>query len=117
MAGSRVLIGLLSIAACPLFGGLTLQIREGRPMVDGVYVNGYGPYRFLLDTGTNVNLIETGLARTIGMNADFQVDLTSALGKTQMPGSDGNEVELGEVRASGQKFLVSGLEAIHHLLP
>jgi len=112
-----IAICALSLVAAPLFGGVNLRVREGRPIVDGVYVNGQGPFRFLLDTGTNVNLIETGLARTIGMNADFQVDLTSALGKTKMPGSDGNEVELGEAKASGQKFLVSGLEAIHHLLP
>ncbi len=115
MAGSRILIGLLSVAACPLFAGLRLQIREGRPVVDGVYVNGSGPYRFLLDTGTNVNLIETGLARKIGMNATFEVDLASATGKTALPGRDGNEVELGPVKANDQKFLFSGMTAMHSL--
>ena len=115
MAGSRVLIGLLSVAACPLFGGLTLQIREGRPVVDGVYVNGHGPYRFLLDTGTNVNLISIGLARKIGMNATFEVDLASAAGKIPMLGSDGNEVALGGVKANQQKFLFSEMVAMHSL--
>jgi hypothetical protein len=98
-------------------GGIRPQIREGRPVVDGVYVNGHCPYRFLLDTGTNVNLIETGLARRIGMNATFEVDLSSAAGKIPIPGSDGNEVELGAVKANEQKFLFSGMDAIHHLLP
>ena len=94
-----------------------MQVRDGRPTVDGVYVNGHGPYRFLVDTGANVNLIETGLARKIGMNATFQVDLASSAGKTATQGSDGNEVALDAVKAGGQKFLFSGLEAIHNSLP
>ncbi len=51
------------------------------------------------------------------MNATFEVDLSSAAGKIPMPGSDGNEVELGAVKANEQKFLFSGMDAIHHLLP
>ena len=92
-----------------------LRVIEGRPVVDCVFVNGHGPYRFLIDTGTNVNLIETGLARTVGMKATFQVDLASSIGKTPAAGSDGNEVAVGPVKAGGQKFLFSGMEAIHHL--
>jgi hypothetical protein len=92
-----------------------LRVLEGRPVVDCVFVNGHGPYRFLVDTGTNVNLIETSLARTIGMKATFQVDLASSIGKTPTAGSDGNEVVIDSVKAGGQKFLFSGMEAIHHL--
>jgi hypothetical protein len=90
-----------------------LQIRESRPIVDGVYVNGRGPYRFLIDTGTNVNLIETRLARKIGMSASFQIELVSASGRIQASGSDGNEVSLDSAKANGQKFLFSDLDAIH----
>jgi hypothetical protein len=109
-----ILIFSFGMPAC---GGIQLQVREGRPMVDGIYVNGHGPYRFLLDTGTNVNLIEKRLARAIGMNATFQVDLESAVGKALMGGSDDNEVELGPAKVKGQKFLYSGLETIHNLMP
>ena len=98
------IVGLLLIAVCPLSGALKLQIRDGRPFVEGVYVNDNGPYRFLLDTGTNMNLIETGLARKIGMKATFQDEVESSTGKTRLPGSDGNVVELGPVRATGQRF-------------
>jgi len=94
-----------------------MDVRDGRPVVDGVYVNGHGPYRFLVDTGSNVNLIEAGLARKIGMNAKFQVDLASSSGKTPMGGSDGNEVALGPAKAGGQKILFSGLEAVHNRMP
>jgi hypothetical protein len=83
--------------------------------VDGVYVNGHGPYRFLIDTGTSVNLIDISLARTIGMNATFLDDLATPSGATVLPGSDGHEVALGSVKAGGQKFLFSG--TVHQLLP
>jgi hypothetical protein len=101
----------------PLFGEATLQIRDGRPVVNGIYVNGHGPYRFLIDTGTNVNLIQIGIARKIGMNSTFQMNLESAAGKIPMQGSDGNEVLLDSVDAVGQRFLFSGLEVLHASLP
>src|SRR5580658_10165693 len=69
------------------------------PVVDGVYVDGRGPYRFLLDTG---------LAKKIGMKATFEIDLASAAGTTALPGSDGNEVELGPAEAIEQSFCFRG---------
>jgi Aspartyl protease len=99
--------------ATPLLGESKLQVRDGRPVVEGVYINGHGPYRFLIDTGTNVNLIETGIAGKIGMNATFQVDLASAAGKIPSEGSDGNEIVLGSVKAAGQRFLILRADAMH----
>lgn len=114
---TQILICFLIIAAGPLYAEVIMQVRDGRPVVDGVFVNGHGPYRFLVDTGSNVNLIETGIARKIGMNATFQVDLASSAGKVATSGSDGNQVVLDSVKADGQKFLFSGLEAIHGSSP
>jgi hypothetical protein len=108
-----MLICSLIVAAGSLFGEVKMQLRDGRPIVDGVFVNGHGPFRFLLDTGTNVNLIETGIAKRIGMNATFHVDLASSAGKVATSGNDGNQVVLDSVTAVGQKFLFSELEAIH----
>jgi hypothetical protein len=112
----QILICSLIIAA-PLAAEIKMQVLEGRPIVDGVYVNGHGPYRFLVDTGANVNLIETGLARKIGMNATFQVDLASVARNTSTLASDGNEIVLDSVKAGKQEFLLSGLEAIRQLSP
>ncbi len=111
------LVWCLIIAASPTFGSVKLILRDGRPVVDGVYVNSHGPYRFLVDTGTNVNLIETGLARKIGMNASFQANLASAAGNTSTLGSEGDEITLDLVKAGNQKFLFSSLDAIHNSSP
>jgi hypothetical protein len=114
---NTAVIWVLILALSPLVNAANLRVQDGRPIVDGVFVNGHGPYRFLVDTGTNVNLIDANLARSIGLNATFQVDLASATGKVPTPGSDGNEIVLDGVKAGGQKFLYSGLEAIHNFAP
>jgi hypothetical protein len=115
MVSKAMAVGMLCVIV-PL-GAVSLQVRDGRPVVDGVYVNGHGPYRFLVDTGSNVNLIERGLTRTLGMPEAFLVELTASAGKTTMPGSDDNEVTLGPVHAGGQKFLYSTMDAIHRQMP
>jgi hypothetical protein len=115
--GWPMVLCLLAVASGPLSGGLQIQVREGRPITDDVYINGNGPYRFLIDTGTNVNLIESRLAKAIGMAATFQADLASGTGKTRLPGNDGNEIEVGPVKANGQKFLFSRLDAIRNQMP
>jgi hypothetical protein len=112
-----LLICSLIIAASPLFGGVKLHVEEGRPVVDGVYVNGHGPYRFLVDTGTNVNLIETDLARKLGLKVSSAVEFASASRTTSTPQSDGNEVALEVAKAGDQRFLLTGLEAVHRLDP
>jgi hypothetical protein len=112
-----ILIGTLIISAGGVFGGIKLQVRNGRPVVDGVFVNGQGPYRFLLDTGANINLIETGLAGRNGMKESYQIDLGSAGGAVRAAGSDGNEIDLGPVKADRQRFLYVGADALRAASP
>jgi hypothetical protein len=88
---------------------------DGRPLVDGVYVNGHGPYRFLVDTATTSNHIEPGLAQAIGLRAIFRTELASAVGVVTALGSDGVELALGEQRADRQEFLFAGMDVVHKL--
>jgi hypothetical protein len=95
--------------------GVKLVIRDGRTLVDGVYVNGHGPYRFLLDTGSNVNLIESKLADAIGVQATFTDELTAATGVTALSGAEGLEVQLDSAKADRQVFIFSDLKTLHQL--
>lgn len=113
----RILLGSLIMAAGSLFGAVGMQVRDGHPIVDGVYVNGHGPYRFLVDTGADVNLIETHLARSIGLSPTFRTQLASLTGVTMVPGGHGIDVLLDSVRAEGQEFLFCGLEAFRNQWP
>jgi hypothetical protein len=105
----------LIIAASPLLGGVKLQVRDGRPVVDDVYVNGHGPYRFLLDTGTQLNHLDPKLAKSIGLKATIQAEIVSASAVAQAPAGDGIEVALESVKADGQRMVFSELGAVHQL--
>ena len=105
------------IAASPLPGAVKLQVRQGCPIVDGVYVNGHGPYRFLVDTGANVSLIDTNLARSLGLSVSSQTDVTSVGRNTSVPLSKGNQIALDSIKAEGQEFLFSQLESVRDLTP
>jgi hypothetical protein len=113
----QILICSLIIAVGPLAAEVKMQVSGGRPIVDGVYVNGHGPYRFLVDTGTNVNLIDANLARSIGLTPTFRTKLTSSTGATPVSGGNGIEVLLDSAKAERQEFLFLPLEAIHDFLP
>jgi hypothetical protein len=103
------------ILAGPLVNAVNLRVREGRPIVDGVYVNGHGPYRFLVDTGSTLNHLEPRLAQSIGLKPTFRTELTSSAGVTVAAGATGIEVALDSARAEGQTFLFAGIEALHQL--
>jgi Aspartyl protease len=79
--------------------GAKIEILDGRPVGEGVFINGHGPYRFLLDTGANVNLIESRLAHSIGMEPTLHSELTSSAGVTAVSGNDAAEVALDSVKA------------------
>jgi hypothetical protein len=113
----KILICCVIISAGPLFADVKMQVPDGRPIVEGVYVNSHGPYRFLLDTGTNVNFIEANLARSIGLTATFRTPLTSSTDATSVSGVDGIEVLLDSAKTEGQKFLFLPLKAIHDITP
>jgi len=103
------------LAAAPMLGEAKLEIRQGRPVVDGVYVNGHGPYRFLVDTGAQGNQLEVKLARSIGLQPTFQVDIVTAAGVIRVSGREGIEVRLDTVEATGQEFLFTDLQAVRQL--
>ena len=113
----NILICSFIIAAGPLLGDVKLHVSGGRPIADGVYVNGHGPYRFLLDTGTNVNLIDVNLARSIELKATFRTQLTSSTGATSVQGGDGMEVTLDRAKVDAQRFVFLPPAAIQERMP
>lgn len=115
MRHGKKLAAALLIAATPLLGYAKLDVRQGHPVVRGVYVNGHGPYRFLLDTGAQVNHIHGPLARSLGLRPTFQVDLVTVTGSARTPGTGGLEVAVDSAQASQQEFLFTDLVAVRQL--
>ena len=113
--------GLVALAGCLAAShssaAVKLQIIQGHTIVEGVYVNGHGPYSFLLDTGTTANHIDSRVASSIGLTPTFRSELISSAGTRYVPGTDGIEVVLGDVRAEKQRFLFAGVDVVKDLAP
>jgi hypothetical protein len=101
--------------AQPAEPSIKLRLMGGRPVVDDVYINDQGPFRFLLDTGAASNQLNAALAPKLGLKASFQVELATAAGTTHVKGSRTAKVALGAAAASGQEFLFTTLDGVHSL--
>jgi len=101
----------------PAGAAVKIRLVDGRPMVDTVYLNGHGPYRFLLDTGTTLNHLDPRVAASIGLRPTFSTDLLTSIGTTSIGGAVGIDVVLGPVRADAQTFLFGGLDNIRRSFP
>ena len=114
---------LAAVGACkaavvePPSASVKISILSGRPVVSQVFLNGQGPYRFLLDTGAQTNQVDAALARKLALTATFQVELETASGVTHARGGRVNQVSLGSAAASNQEFLFTNLDGLHTLSP
>jgi Aspartyl protease len=107
----------LTAAAETTHPNIKLKILSGRPIVDGVYCNGKGPFRFLIDTGNHSNQIDAHLAQKLGLAPTFQVQLYTPSGSSRVPGTKVDKLTLGSSEATGQAFLITSLEGVHALSP
>src|ERR1044072_8768183 len=88
-------------------GGHSIKVRiaDGRPIAGGVFLNGCGPFRFLVDTGSQANLIAPEVAESIGLRSTFRSGLVSAAGRAITKGIEDVDVSLSGLNASQQVFL------------
>lgn len=92
-----------------------LHMMTGRPVVDGVFLNGRGPFRFLLDTGAQSNQVQASIARKLGLASTFQIKMDTVSGTISVAGGRIAEVSLGSARASDQEFLFTAMDGVHTL--
>ena len=92
---------------------IPLEIRQGRPIVDGVYVNGHGPYRFLVDTGEEKNQLCDRLAQNLEVPTTLYINLLTAAGVVKASGARGLTIRVGPMEAGQQDVLFTRLDALH----
>ncbi|MCC6389002.1 MAG: aspartyl protease family protein [Bryobacterales bacterium] len=68
-------------------------------LVDGVWVNGQGPFRFLLDTGAQSTTLDTAIAERLGLRPSYRVEVISVNGSTLAPATRVTSVTLGSATA------------------
>jgi hypothetical protein len=106
---------LIIFVIAPVCQAVPLTIVDGRPIVPGVFLNGQGPFRFLLDTGAQTNQVDSALAARLGLVPTFRVELSTVAGGTMVGGLRLGEVALGPVRATDQEVLITRLDGVREL--
>lgn len=96
-------------------GSLRIVLVAGRPAVDGVFLNGQGPWRFLLDTGAQTNQVEASIARKLGLLPAFRTAIATTAGDALVTGGRVAEISLGSATATNQEFLFTGLDGVRAL--
>lgn len=111
----RYLLGLfwMSIA---LNGAVTLRFSGSHVLVDDVYVNGRGPYRFLLDTGAESTSVSPELADRLGLVMDYRVQVVTLNGSRHTCATKAN-ITLGNAAAREAEVLVQDLSRAQSLDP
>lgn len=122
----RALLGSLAAAPLVLAGragaqGLRLQrgssriaLQDGRLWMQ-VSIGQHGPWPFVVDTGTNVNLIRTELARQLGLRTLGALNMRGIGGTVTESRFLGRNVRLGDVTVGDMMFAGQGAELrIHH---
>lgn len=85
----------------------TTQDRIGR-LLAPVYVNGQGPFRFIIDTGASSSAVAPGLAAALGLQADegAMVSLRGVTGTQRVPSIRVDEMRAGELRLRNRRLPV-----------
>jgi predicted aspartyl protease len=82
-----------------------------------VFINGHGPFEFLLDTGTDTSLIDPVLARDLGLSATDHLTLDTPNGEKTLARAFLPTVTLGTVSGSNLEVLVDRPETFAALDP
>jgi len=95
--------------------GTELEMRDfgGRPVVD-VLINGQGPFRFILDTGASVNVVDSALNKELNLPVAKDV-LAAPPGHSHIEGaivSRLDKVQIGEATLQGAVAVVMPLSSL-----
>lgn len=109
----RYLLGLIWMAVFAN-GAVPLRFSGSHVLVDDVYVNGEGPFCFLLDTGAEATSVSPRLASRLGLQAQYAVEVFTLSGRHKAGAAKAN-VTLGNASALEVEVLVQDLGAARNL--
>jgi hypothetical protein len=75
---------------------IKFKVVDGARMLVPVHINGQGPYRFLLDTGAAITMVDDAVARKAGLRPMTNIDLTTLTGVARMPLAPVESIGLGD---------------------
>jgi predicted aspartyl protease len=80
-----------------------------------VYVNGNGPYRFLLDTGAGMTVLSNKVARRLNLQNGRTESMGSAGGYILITIYDLNELRVGEIRMAQPQIAAADFDLMRSL--
>lgn len=85
------------------------------PVVESVYVNGRGPYKFLVDTGAESSVLSPDMAREAGLEPAYRVEIVTATGLQLVPAAEAS-VSVGGTTHRAEVLIyeppVSGVDGV-----
>ena len=88
---------------------IPLDMVGGRPQVD-VFIDGQGPYPFVLDTGSSLNVLDSGVAHELGLEVTGETEI-GAPGMPQVAAEivRGKTLEVHGIELAGGEFVTMDL--------
>jgi hypothetical protein len=94
-----------------------LRITQRHLLVDQVYVDGAGPFRFVIDTGAQSSSIRADVAARIGLRAAYRVENESVGGFRYLPAAVASRISLGQWPAEHVELVIHDLDAMRLVDP
>lgn len=95
----------------------TIHFRSPRgfSIVVPVYVNGNGPFRFLLDIGSTITVVDPELLRSLGLHVIGSSPMTTLAGRTTIPLAVARTVSVGPLTESNVELVAQNLAGLRKL--
>src|SRR6476646_11676892 len=96
------------IAGFLLFSSALLNVKP-LPIFADVSIGTEGPYRFLVDTGSQTSLIDPELAARLDLKPQFRVEIVTQNSTHLSPGLKVNSLRIGEKRLGPTELVFQDL--------
>lgn len=87
------------------------------PVFAEVFVGGKGPFRFLVDTGSQTSLLDPKLAERLGLKAQFRVEMVTQLKTSLVPGMRTQGLRVGKTALPELELVFQDLTEAQQLYP
>ena len=77
-----------------------------------VYINGQGPYRFLVDTGAQSSAVTERLARTLGITPQYRVQQVTSAGSRLAGAAIVDRIAFSHAAVTEAEVLIGGMAAV-----
>jgi len=91
---------------------LCVALLHGYVLLDQVSINGAGPYRFLVDTGSQSTALRTQVARSLKLDPADRVTLQTAAGSQVVPVAEVSRITVGPFTVEDVEVLLYELHDV-----